>query len=269
MAPRRKSFAIVEWEFMRFDPRYRALPSDFARMVYLHWWALAVHLRRDLFDRVEVSSQLFADMLGVDAELVPSMLGVDAELVPSVVESCISVGLAVHGPRGAIRLKGVRSKHSQLRGWGTKESLVRGGARLLDDCGPDSDMDSDSTETVTPAASGAGPDARVKDFEHWWGEEYKQRFGKGYICAFKADGQCLKAVLTAMDKDDAATSLDTLKAAAVLFLDDVSRATYGGYTIRGFVSSVNRYLIQVAARPKQDGALTLEEIEARRARRGH
>ena len=124
MPAQRKEFAIMEWEFLRFDPAFRALSSDSVRLTYLSLWALCVHLRKDTFKPSELCEGYVPDMCGVteriavvDTEYRGSIAKVTCEWMGKFVEECVATGLLTRGPRGAIRVKGVKSKHDKLRGW--------------------------------------------------------------------------------------------------------------------------------------------------------
>jgi len=117
MAPLRQDWARLDWEFLRFDLRYRNLPDDATRMAYLHLWTTAVHLRQDTFERDDVTAPYLADLCGVSPELLASM-----------VESSLRVGLLAKGPRGAVTVVGVRARHPKLRGWDKPKSRFH--------CGP-------------------------------------------------------------------------------------------------------------------------------------
>lgn len=106
MAAPRKDFAIMEWEFLRFDPAFRALPNDSIRLAYLSLWGLCVHLRQDTFKPTELSEGYIPDMCGV----TPQIMG-------ELIESGVRLNLLTRGPRGSIRVRGVKSKHEKLRGW--------------------------------------------------------------------------------------------------------------------------------------------------------
>ena len=110
----------MEWEFLRFDPAFRRLSSDSIRLAYLSLWALCVHLRRDTFRPKELYEGYLPDMCGVSDSIVNSPNSI-AKVGPSWMEGfvgeCLAVGLLKKGPRGSIRVRGVKSKHDKLRGW--------------------------------------------------------------------------------------------------------------------------------------------------------
>ena len=117
MPPARQDWAKVEWEFLRFDPRYDKLPCDAERMAYLHLWVACVHIRRDTYERTEITCPLLADICGV----APSLLA-------SMVASSLAHGLLVRGPRGSVTVEGVKRRHPALRGWNESKTRL--------DCGP-------------------------------------------------------------------------------------------------------------------------------------
>jgi len=129
--PRKQDWAQVEWEFLRFDPDYRALPSHDERTAYVHLWAACVHLRRDVFEKHEIEGEYMADMCGVSPELLARTVRVSGPR------------LIARGPRGSITVVGVMAKHSKLRWWNRKQ--------LRPVCGPDMDR-------TGPDQTGQGPD---------------------------------------------------------------------------------------------------------------
>lgn len=125
MAGKRQDWAQVEWEFLRFDPDYKALAWD-ERVAYLHLWCTCVHVRISIYEKSEVRSEYLAELCGVTSELLVRTVRVSGSR------------LIQRGPRGSISVVGVKEKHWKLSGWNKK--------RLLADRLPD--------RTVT----GTGPD---------------------------------------------------------------------------------------------------------------
>jgi len=123
----------VEWEFLRFDPRYRALPPDISQ-AYLHLWATCVHLRRDTFELAEINGSNLPDMVGVQPELFRTM-------VERCCQSSPQGSLLSKGPRGSVTVDGVRNKHKGLSGWDAK--------RLRLDCDAIAPLTGTGTETGT------------------------------------------------------------------------------------------------------------------------
>lgn len=101
----RQDFAIVEFDFIRFDKRYRDLPPDEGQ-AFLHLWVTCVHLRRSRFTRKEIAGGWLADIAGVNAECLRS-----------AVASGVASGLLSRGPGGTITVDGSRTKHHTLRTW--------------------------------------------------------------------------------------------------------------------------------------------------------
>lgn len=101
----RQDYAIVEWDFIRFDPRYRSLPDDEAR-AYLHLWTTCIHMRRDSFSKEEIEGPMLPDMAGVNLESFRRM-----------VARALGSGLLSRGPGGRVKVDGVRTKHKSLTKW--------------------------------------------------------------------------------------------------------------------------------------------------------
>jgi hypothetical protein len=101
----RQNYAIIEWTFLRFDPRYRALADDEAK-AYLHLWALCLQLRRDRFGKDEIVSPMLIDFTGVNSQSYHRMLA-----------SALGSGLLSKGAGGVVSVEGIRAKHPGIRRW--------------------------------------------------------------------------------------------------------------------------------------------------------
>lgn len=94
----------------------------------------------------------------------------------------------------------------------------------------------------------AAGDPRVREFEHWWGVAFQERFKIPYVCQFAADGKQLKAALAGLDAGGG-DSMAVLEKAAKRFLADESRQKYGGHTIRNFCAQLNSYTVDGPSKP--------------------
>ena len=140
MAKPRQEWAAVEWHFLRFDPRFRALDADIA-LAYLKLWATCIHLRRDRFELAEINGTYLPDIVGVTPELFRRM----------VARCCTSSpqgSLLSKGPRGSVTVNGVRTKHRGLSGW--NENPLR------------LDCDVIATQTETETKTGTGTRTKTK-----------------------------------------------------------------------------------------------------------
>jgi hypothetical protein len=122
MAPKRTEFAILEWEFLRWNDSYRLLSDSEAR-VYLHLWATAVHLRRDTFSKHEIENGYVADLCGVTCANLSSTIS----SIVSITDETRTPILLKRGTHGSITVVGVYRKHRNLRGWiaGTIERRLK------------------------------------------------------------------------------------------------------------------------------------------------
>ena len=116
----RQDFAIVEWEFIRFDRRYRALQSYGHE--YLHLWATCIHLRRWRFSKGAIG--------GI---YVPDVAGVNPERFVEMVERAVASGLFSRGPGGIISVDGIKTKHPALRSWNDDPLIEHCGNLLSED----------------------------------------------------------------------------------------------------------------------------------------
>ena len=132
----------MEWHFLRFDPRYRALPADIGQ-AYLHFWATCVHLRRDCFELAEINGDNLPDMVGVAPELFRRMVATCCQGSPQG-------NLLSKGPRGSVTVDGVRTKHAGLSGWNAKPLRL--------DCGAIATLTGTGTETVTETGTEDSPE---------------------------------------------------------------------------------------------------------------
>ena len=160
----RQNYAIVEWTFLRFDPRWRALPDDEAR-AYVTLWALCLQLRRDRFSKAEISSEWFRDMLGVGADCLARM-----------VVSGVASGLLSRGPGGLVTVDGVRSKHPTIRRWNEQGMITQ------------------STPDLRPDRT--GPETKGKESEDFAFHALKTGIKSGQITSCKRNGVVLKALIS-------------------------------------------------------------------------
>ena len=114
--PAPTDYAIIEYRFIRFDKRFRALASDSHRLHYLAWWALSV-FERPRTDwwvlRKDIDLITFGDSFGFPPETT-------AETVLAFLRDTIENGLARRARGGAYVLIGTRDKHEKLRNWRPK-----------------------------------------------------------------------------------------------------------------------------------------------------
>ena len=109
MPGKQDEFAKVEYQFLRFDDRYKSLAwgeKDCLARAYLHVWCTCVEIRRDTFSRDVVISGSLSDRCGVPQSVLLECI-----------DECVAIGLLSRGPGGVITVDGVRRKHSGLRGW--------------------------------------------------------------------------------------------------------------------------------------------------------
>jgi len=75
----------------------------------------------------------------------------------------------------------------------------------------------------------------VREFQTWWAEEYKRRFGVGYLFNYGKDGKLVKSMLKVCDGN-----LEELKQKATTFLESSDHFTgQAGHTIGVFYTRFN------------------------------
>ena len=101
----RAHYAIIEWEFLMHDSRFKGL--DYAlRLAYLMLWCYCPEVRRDWFH----------PRVGV-LRLVGELTRIELGVMERMKAECLVSGLLVSGPGGVLVVPGVRDRHSKLRGW--------------------------------------------------------------------------------------------------------------------------------------------------------
>lgn len=112
MAKARKRFAVVECSFPTDNDRNLGLEMD-ERAAYLQLWFACVRTTQHTFSKEQVSAEYVANIAGCLPELM------NRTIVHLFAQRAGYRGgkLLVAGPRGAISVYGVVSKHRKLRGW--------------------------------------------------------------------------------------------------------------------------------------------------------